>query len=177
MESVVSKFDPDLIIFVTHENDIAPDFNLARLVGKLPMPYDFMDDVLEDEGVSDRIERGEIERRLDPFTGKLSDRLFERIKSVSLSLGAEPIVVYFPSVSPRVGVNDKLDFIRGSVARADIPFFDFEGIYATYDLNRLRIAPWDNHPNVLGHQIIADEIQRQLVELPQFQAVLESYSN
>jgi hypothetical protein len=35
-------------------------------------------------------------------------------------------------------------------------------LYDGQDLSAIRVAPWDNHPNAIGHRQIADAIYAQL---------------
>ena len=35
---------------------------------------------------------------------------------------------------------------------------DLSNVYDGYELDTVRIAEWDQHPSVLGHQLIADRL-------------------
>jgi len=37
-------------------------------------------------------------------------------------------------------------------------FIDLSNVFQHYDTKLLYLAPWDNHPNELGHRIIADKL-------------------
>lgn len=37
-----------------------------------------------------------------------------------------------------------------------------EGVYDSHSLESLQIAPWDLHPNPMGHKLIADKLFEKL---------------
>jgi hypothetical protein len=39
-------------------------------------------------------------------------------------------------------------------------------VYQGHDIDTLRLAEWDDHPNDLGHQLVADALYRALQENP-----------
>ena len=55
------------------------------------------------------------------------------------------------------------DSAHGSAStRAGLPVFDLFDVYPGAIVPALRVAPWDDHPNAAGHQLIADRLLREL---------------
>ena len=48
------------------------------------------------------------------------------------------------------------------IGQAGFTVFDLRDVYAGYKPQSLQVAPWDWHPNPLGHRIIAERLERDL---------------
>lgn len=44
--------------------------------------------------------------------------------------------------------------------------FNLLDVYGAHDAADLRVAPWDNHPNALAHELIADRLYHELADSP-----------
>ncbi|MCB0554364.1 MAG: hypothetical protein KDD02_12505, partial [Phaeodactylibacter sp.] len=74
---------------------------------------------------------------------------------------AIPIWLYVPALDDNevAGEDAMLEKIAGETG-----FFtlNLKGSYGTTEPESIKIASWDFHPNARGHQMIADELIRQL---------------
>ena len=52
---------------------------------------------------------------------------------------------------------------REAIEAAGLPIFDLFDVYPSSERASLRVAPWDNHPNKRGHELIADRLYAELV--------------
>ena len=56
---------------------------------------------------------------------------------------------------------------REAIDAAGLPIFDLFDVYPVAERASLRVAPWDNHPNKRGHELIADRLYEDLVRFLQ----------
>lgn len=77
-------------------------------------------------------------------------------------------------VVPRVGQADtpenRAPVVAGHGATArslDIPFIDLSATFDDRDPAMIEIAPWDDHPNALGHKLLFQALARRIVGDPQ----------
>jgi hypothetical protein len=54
---------------------------------------------------------------------------------------------------------------RAVIDRLGIPLIDLIGIFPEADRPRLRVAPWDDHPNAEAHRLIAARFYDHLVPI------------
>jgi hypothetical protein len=58
---------------------------------------------------------------------------------------------------------EDLGTIRLAAGLAGIPLVDLTTVYPREREASYRIAPWDNHPNAQGHQLLAERLFAELV--------------
>jgi hypothetical protein len=174
LEQKAAKFDPDIVIFVTHQLDVSVRWRFSRYAGKGPMPFEFLDQIVEDAGVTGDMSRGDITRRLEPFTEKFADRIYQRLESAARDMGAQPIVVFLPSINTEFEA-EALGTMRGAVRLSRVPLIDLENVFESENKSSIVVAPWDDHPNPRGHQIIARAIYDRLTEMEEFKDVVSGF--
>jgi alginate O-acetyltransferase complex protein AlgI len=126
----------------------------------VPVPFESARALLKNLGVKTRMPWREAERDLRRSGDSLLRATFEQIARSARQQGAVPVFVALDNVGepPDVPVPALED-----AAHAGLLVLDLFDLWRGRDPNALRIAEWDNHPNVEGNGIIAD----RLVELIQ----------
>ncbi|MFT7453026.1 MAG: hypothetical protein ACI9VN_003762 [Patescibacteria group bacterium] len=85
---------------------------------------------------------------------------YQEIKEICDQKGMKMIMVFNPGLLAR----DKAELpFQRIAAELNIPFVDLNGCYDGYSIEELQIAPWDNHPNAVAHQILADTLYTKLL--------------
>src|SRR5690606_26639358 len=73
------------------------------------------------------------------------------------AVGARPVAVYLPR--PRgAGEDEVVDSLLQRAAKAGFETIDLRTVYAGYDVEDLAVAPWDGHPSVLAHRLVAERL-------------------
>lgn len=49
-------------------------------------------------------------------------------------------------------------------AGAGFVIIDLDDLYKGRDINQLRLAEWDDHPNTQGHRLVAEHLYQGLLE-------------
>lgn len=91
---------------------------------------------------------------------KMLDWGYGVLKDMCQQNNIELVMVFQPSTLKTEGVSQPFHELA---KRHSIPFIDLTSIYDGLSFDELQIAPWDGHPNELGHQLIADRLFQELV--------------
>jgi hypothetical protein len=78
---------------------------------------------------------------------------------VSREMGAVPVMVGLNVVTPPPS---EPMFTLVAAREAGMLALDLFRVFEGVDPDDLRVAPWDNHPNARGHQLIADRLYLEL---------------
>ncbi len=163
----VLAFEPDLVCYVVHANDgWRLGQNLATVVedGKNVSDVE-VQTVLVEAGVEKDMPREEIVRRLSPLTPGLLQRSYAGMSELFRRDGIEHVAFVLPRV---IDAGDEGAGGRHRAARqlrdAGFETYDLWDVYGSVPTASLWLGPWDEHPNVLGHQLIADRIYHELTE-------------
>jgi hypothetical protein len=164
-EAITSAFQPDAVIYVIHPGEGERLIeglrrSLERGVGLGP-EYDDVTAILKEARVRVGIPHGEFLRRLRPYRTQLTGWVYHRLAEVVRAVGAVPVFVFLP-------LTDK-EFASEELQRLTTQAEDAGGIvlvmkdpYEGYELEELKIAEGDNHPNALGHRLIANALYQEL---------------
>ena len=136
---------------------------VKRGVDKLP--YDYLKSVVERAGVDEDSSMDVIRNKLAPFAEELESWSYERIVATCRENGIRPVWVYLPRTDQRQ-VKDNPEY-KAQISKAkSFGFFTMtlDGAYGDYPQHELALAAWDEHPNVLGHQLIAERLYTVFME-------------
>ncbi len=166
LEEEVLDFHPDYLIIFSHDQEWnAMTRLISELTGRdnfIKKAHPFLNDLLKKASLQGPLKSWELKNGLKPFKKELIEWHYKEIVAICKQNDIKPIWVHIPNVKP-TNVNPKYDLVR-QIAQ-DVGFYciGFPDLYSGMDTNDLRIAPNDNHPNVKGHQIIADTLYEELV--------------
>ncbi|HVF62993.1 MAG TPA: hypothetical protein VNE58_03245 [Casimicrobiaceae bacterium] len=121
----------------------------------VPVPFESARNALERLGIETRMPWREAEWILRRSGDALVATAFAEIARLARSNGATPVYVALDNVSEPPVV--PLPSLQGA-HHAGLVVFDLLNVWRGRDAQRLRIAPWDEHPNVAGNRIVADAL-------------------
>jgi D-alanyl-lipoteichoic acid acyltransferase DltB (MBOAT superfamily) len=168
VEHKVLDFEPDALFYVAHSIDV--EQVVARLASKahdrVDLPYPRLLEALRRAGVEPGSVQSVAQRRLEPFGVELMEWIYARIAQEAHARGIPAVWIYLPRLS-EPGVRDE-DVARlfASARRAGFAVVDLRGLYEGRDVDALRLAEWDYHPNAVGHALIAERIYEELRARP-----------
>jgi len=185
LEDRVLRFSPDIVI-ATHyvRGQMMAERYIAKLVtadvpvpagrlsdllsradllhvdrGNLPVPFPATRRAAKWLGVSVRMPTAELEARARRISGDLVALSFDRFAEVTSAHGITPIVLALNAVIEDVPP-DVPD--RALIDRRGIALFNLFDVFPPDKRASLRVAAWDDHPNVAGHRLIADRLYEEL---------------
>jgi hypothetical protein len=134
----------------------------ADMTDGLPIPFETVRRLAESLGLNTRMPYTEAEARARDVTPELTAWTLDRIASVARSHGARPVLL---GLDNAIGPPDEEVPELGMARRAGFVVLDLFDVYARAEvpLDDLRVTSWDNHPNALGHRIVAERLHQELM--------------
>ncbi len=171
--------EPDWVL-----SDItALDFSLEEqhlrwAMGKgVDIPFDFVREALAGSkaGADDPSEV--FHRKFSPFLKPLLDRTFEGWAAEVRRIGVPLTVVILPRADSKAESPHLFRLFRDLADRHGLRSVDLSDAFDRLDLDEYRIAPWDHHPNALGHRLIFARLRDGLLADGGFLDRLEGRTN
>jgi D-alanyl-lipoteichoic acid acyltransferase DltB (MBOAT superfamily) len=128
--------------------------------GDVAIPFESWRGFAERLGLSPRMPHAELTGRIHQVSEDVNDWAVASIASAGAANEALTIMVL---------LNEVLDIVpegipnNEAIVEAGIPVIDLLNVYSGYDQGELRVASWDEHPNALGHELIANNLYEQLI--------------
>jgi len=168
LELEVLRFKPDVLMYFAHSGAnrlLTNSFVSVVKRGVDKLPYDYLKSVVERAGVNEDSSTDVIRNKLSPFAEELKRWSYERIVATCRENGIRPVWVYLPRTGQRQ-VKDNPEYkAQVSMARSfGFVTMTLDGVYGDYPQHELALAAWDEHPNVLGHQLIAERLYTVFME-------------
>jgi hypothetical protein len=163
-EREVLSYEPDAVFWVAHSIDA--EQIVARLVHVFgegrEIPYDRLRETLRAAGVERDTAASVAKRLLSPHGPALLEWVYTRIVEQTRARGAVPVWIYLPRISERVS-QESVDAVFRAAERSGFVMLSLADLYDGADVDALRVAEWDHHPNARGHQMIAERIHQMLL--------------
>jgi D-alanyl-lipoteichoic acid acyltransferase DltB (MBOAT superfamily) len=185
LEDRVLQFQPDMVI-VNHYHrgrvmterylakitwkGVAVDDDLRAILagagidridhGTVAIPTELGRAVGRTLGMDPRMPQGEFDARVRRISDEVNEWALQRIATVVRDNGAVPVLLALNAV-----IDDAPSEVPNieAVRRAHFQVFNLFNVFPIQDRAALRVAPWDDHPNSRGHQLIADAFYAQLI--------------
>jgi hypothetical protein len=130
--------------------------------GSIPVPFAPLRQASKWVGLDPRTPTGEIAARARWIADDVLDLTVERLAERTRARGARLAMLALNAV-----IDDERPEVPNAAAieRAGIPLINLFGIFPEAERPQLRVAPWDDHPNVEAHRRIAARFYDKLVTL------------
>jgi hypothetical protein len=156
-------YHPDLIMVSYHpisESRFAFQYLANRVRFGREVPYPELREMAARAGVRPGMEQPDAFRRLKPYGEELVQWSLRQIAAEARARNI-PLVLFVRDMPAEASepVQPMLEFAREN----GYYVVDVRDAYAGRDPRTLLLAAWDKHPNVLGHQLMADRLFRELV--------------
>ncbi|MCL4760674.1 MAG: hypothetical protein KJ018_02585 [Burkholderiales bacterium] len=162
-----ARFDPDALYYVATGRELARNAAyLIELVRKgREIPYPALRAVADEARLDADLEESEASRRLQPFRERLLAWTYGEIVATARRAGARPVLLFLPQA--RAGSWQDEVAQQNAIAReAGFEVISLQGVYDGHDIETLRVAEWDEHPNRLAHRLIAERLHAALAGAP-----------
>jgi hypothetical protein len=162
------KFQPQAVLFVAtgREGTRSAAYMAEAVAKRLPVPEPALQALLERAGVTPGMEQTEAQRKLTPLRQQILQIVYHRIAESSRAAGARPVLIFLPQVREGSWQEETPEILR-TAQQTGFEIIDLQSVYRGHDIATLRLAEWDDHPNQLGHRLVADAILAQLKSAPQ----------
>ena len=161
-----AAFSPDIVLYVAHANDFQVRHLALRYTSGTPRPYPFevLEQALDAADVTTSMSYGEVRERLKPYGKQIVRDLYAEMAEDARDLGAKPVWVYVPSIKRYEGPKTDAAELRDIAREAGFLTISLEELFKGQDIERLWLREWDQHPNALGHRLIADRLEEVLTD-------------
>jgi hypothetical protein len=171
----VPGLDPDWILSDITALDLSlEEQHLRWVLGKgIKVPLDFVRDALDRSGVDADDSPEEFHRKFRTYPKPLLDRTFEGWAAEANRIGTPLTVVILPRADSKTESPGLFQLFREVSDRHELRYCDLSDTFDRLDLDDYRIAPWDHHPNALGHRLIFARLRDGLLADAEFMGVLD----
>ncbi len=158
---------PNAIMFVATGREISRSAAyLAEVVHKrLPIPYPALAAIIEQSGASAGMDEAAALKLLQPHGAEILRAVYELVAHRSIEKGIRPVWIFLPQVREGSWQEETPETVR-IATDAGFAMINLADVYEGRDKTTLRLAEWDDHPNALGHRLVADALYQALAANP-----------
>jgi len=164
LENKVGEFTPDVVVYFQMEDDDRFILRHLSMVirGNIEIPYDYVRQIVSDLELTAASSDELIRQKLGPHADRIQEWAERRLMEKVQVIGATPVCVMLPKVQARPSriASEKRQRVTAELGCKSISLVD---VYKGFSEKDLEIASWDQHPNSLGHELIAAQLYEQLV--------------
>jgi hypothetical protein len=164
MDNRVAKYSPDVVLTFAHSSEGRRAITgiLELLKEGVELPSEIVS-IIEQAGVTKKMAWPESKSRLEPFKRDILLWGYKYIVERSRAMGAVPVITFVP-VTNRSGDLAEVEELFDIAREAGIEvMLNTHGAYGDKTQDELWLGSWDDHPNALGHAMIADVFYSELV--------------
>ena len=159
-------FAPNAVFYVATGQEIsrAASYMVEVVQKKIARPYEPLREFVTRAGLEPSMDNATALKRLDPVDGEILLWTYKRIVEQTRSRGAVPVFIFLPQVREERG-QDETPAILRIADSAGFVVINLAGVFRGQDIDALRLAEWDEHPNRRGHQLIASRLYDELQKM------------
>lgn len=163
----LQKHGIDIVLIIGHLTDANRGASyLFRLEANgLKTPYDTLRTLMRVAGWNNPPDEPEARRTMRHFEGEMSRVTFLRMGEVCRQNAWRCVYAYIPMPFERLNPDLQVELL-GYAKAGGLETIDMGDVYDAYDERKLIITEWDYHPNLRGHQIIAERLHNELLRKP-----------
>jgi hypothetical protein len=158
-------FAPDSVFYVAAGRELSrAAWYLVEVVQKrIEIPYQPLRDIVEKAGLRPDMDETTGRRLLQPFHHEILLWTYKSIADRARAVGAVPVFVFLPQVREGAWQEETPETLRVA-EEAGFVVINLAETYKGIDIGTVRLAEWDDHPNVRGHELIAARLYDALRE-------------
>jgi lysophospholipase L1-like esterase len=159
------QLEPDWILSDITALDLSlEEQHLRWVLDKKPkIPFACVQEALDGSKVSADDSADDFHKKFSKFLKPLLDQTFEGWAIEARRLGVPLTVVILPRADSKIESPYLFELFRDLSDRHDLPYVDLSDAFDHLELDEYRIAPWDHHPNALGHRLIFERLRDLLI--------------
>lgn len=158
------RFEPDAVYYVAAGRELSRSArNLIKAVQEgIDIPFEPLRAILEQAGIDGKMDEATAMRALAPRGEDILRYVYTRMADETKAHGAVPVWLFLPQAHGGNWVEETPRAVE-LAQEAGFIVINMEDVYQGHDLQTIRLAEWDDHPNVFGHQLVAERLYRELI--------------
>lgn len=163
------KYEFDNLIFISHGIDFFKNIQLVanNFKSGTPMPYPYIDEIIQRSGVDRSMTPNEMYRLLEPYSEDLVRKFYSYLYDLCIENEIQPIWVHWPTTAIHPIVRDFSGDLGEMASEIGYIEIDLRDVYREHRPIDLYVSRTDRHPNALGHSLIADALTELFLEQPE----------
>ena len=160
-------FQPNAVLFVATGREASRSANyLAEALRKrLPMPDARLQAIVDQSGARPEMDEAAALKHLEPYGAAILKVVYDSIAARARGADAKPVLIFLPQAREGSWQEETPTTLR-LAAKAGFALINLDTVFKGRDIDTVRLAEWDDHPNVLGHQLVADQLFRTIAADP-----------
>lgn len=156
-------FKPDAIFYIATGREIsrASSYLVEAVLKNIAIPYNPLRNIVAKAELTQTMDETTALKQINPYRKELLTWTYRRIVEQSRQHGAVPVLVFLPQVREGSWQEETAETLR-IAEDAGFIIIDLSEVYRGQDIAAIRLAEWDDHPNVRGHALIADRLYGEL---------------
>jgi D-alanyl-lipoteichoic acid acyltransferase DltB (MBOAT superfamily) len=157
------SFSPNAVFYVAvgREPSRAASYLVDVVRKRIDIPYPALRDIVAKAELAPELDETTALRRIAPYHAEALAAVYAGIVAQARARGIAPVWIFLPQVRGGAWQEETPEAVR--IAReAGFTIIDLGDIYKGIDPASVRLAEWDEHPNVRGHELIAQRLYREL---------------
>ncbi len=157
------EFEPNAIFYVATGREIsrAARYLVTVVQKNVNIPFEPLREIVAKAGVTKDMEETAALKRIKPFSNEILFWTYRHIAERSRAKSAIPVLIFLPQVRDGAWREETAETLR-MAEDAGVIIINLAEVYRDQDIAAIRLAEWDDHPNVLGHTLIASRLYDQL---------------
>ena len=160
-------FEPNALLFVAAGRELSRSTAyMAEAVAKrLPIPTPGLQAIVDKSGAVAGMDETAALKKLQPHAAEILQHVYGEIAARCRERGIRAAWVFLPQVRAGSWQEETPETVRIASA-AGFAVLSLGDVYGGHDATALRLAEWDDHPNALGHRLIAEALHRAVAANP-----------
>ncbi len=172
MRKKVPDFKPNAVFYIAHVNDknrVIEHIDKRRNEGIDP-PFEFLVQAMERAGVENKTGSTRFKTLMGPMRMELLGWAYSAIANDCRDIGAMPVWVFLPRLNEQASA-PAIRQLFELAKEAGFEILDLTGVYDGVDVDSIRIAEQDAHPNRQGHEMIAERLYEAIRANPRLATI------
>jgi hypothetical protein len=160
-----AQFNPDLYIVTLTELTVGENWSahIAQLVRQnRDLKYDFIRDVVKNSGIQKGDSPALSAWKLAPYRTAVFSRDLQVLSTAAEQASARVVVVLLPAAEDTDITMRRFHGVREELAGTGIPVIDLLSTFDGTDVESMRVAWYDPHPNEVAHRLLANQLYARL---------------
>ena len=160
-------FQPNAVLFVAtgREPRRSANYLAEALRKRLPMPIPGLQAIVDRSGAKPEMDETTALKHLEPHGAEILKVVYDTIANKARAAGAKPVLIFLPQVRDGSWQEETPTTLR-LASEAGFAVINLDKVYQGRSIDSVRLAEWDDHPNALGHQLVADQLFRTIAADP-----------
>jgi hypothetical protein len=162
------RFRPEVVFYFGAGREVSRAVEyISEVVRKrVEIPYPPLSEIVRKAGLTAGIDEPAVARQLNAHREELLARTYELITAEIRGRGALPVFVFLPQVRAGTWQEETPETLRLAAA-AGFTVIDLSDVFVGRDIDAIRLAEWDDHPNAEGHRLIAERLYAAIAARPE----------